>query len=87
LGFIDGHGPVSNAFRAARTARSMSSACPWATSVSAAPVAGSVVANVFPDAASAHSPPINSFLLPRRNPRTSGMAGCSAIAVMAISRQ
>ena len=54
------HGPVSNARRAARTARSMSSASPRAISASLSSVAGLTVSNVLPDAASTHSPSISS---------------------------
>src|SRR5499425_83156 len=54
-------GPSSNALRAARTARSMSSASPSATRARVSPVAGSGVSNVLPDAASAHCPLMNSF--------------------------
>ena len=51
-----GQGPASNALRAARAARSMSSASPSATRASTFPVAGSSVSNVLPDAASTHLP-------------------------------
>ena len=51
----------AKALRAARTARSMSSACPCATWASSSSVAGFRVANVLPDAASTHSPPISSL--------------------------
>ena len=60
--FIRRHGESSsNARRAARTARSMSSACPCATSASVSSVAGLIVANVWPEAASTHSPSISSL--------------------------
>ena len=59
-GVILPHGPSSNARRAARTARSMSSAPPSATRASVSPVAGSGVSNVLPDAASHHCPLMNS---------------------------
>ena len=54
------HGPSSNALRAARTARLMSSASPSATRARVSPVAGLGVSNVLPDAASAHCPSMNS---------------------------
>ena len=49
--FILRHAPVSNARRAALTARSMSSASPSATSASSSSVAGFSVSKVLPDAA------------------------------------
>src|SRR6478735_9741817 len=55
------HGPLSNALRAARTARLMSSASPSATLARVSPVAGFGVSNVLPDAASVHCPSMNSF--------------------------
>ena len=55
------HFPSSKARRAAATARSTSAASPSATCVSTSPVAGFTVSNVFPDAASTHSPPMNSL--------------------------
>ena len=58
--FIFGQGPSSNARRAARTARSASSAPPLATAANASPVDGSIESNVAPDAASVSSPPITS---------------------------
>ena len=51
----------ANAFRAARTARSMSSFSPWAASASRSSVAGLIVSNVAPEAASTHSPSISSL--------------------------
>src|SRR4029077_16335145 len=54
------HGPSSNALRAAFTARSTSSASPSARWARVSPVAGLGVANVLPDAASAHCPLMNS---------------------------
>src|SRR6516162_11530145 len=58
-GVIRPQGPSSNAFRAARTARLMSSASPSATRASVSPVAGLGVSNVLPDAASLHCPLMN----------------------------
>src|SRR4029077_15649508 len=55
------HGPLSNALRAALTARLMSSASPSATLARVSPVAGFGVSNVLPDAASVHCPSMNSF--------------------------
>lgn len=43
-----GHGPLSNASRAASTAKSMSSLIPSATLVITSPVLGSIVSNVLP---------------------------------------
>jgi hypothetical protein len=59
-GVIRLHGPSSNAFRAAWTARSMSSASPSATRASVVPVAGLGVSNVLPEAASDHWPLMKS---------------------------
>src|SRR6516164_10175950 len=53
------HGPSSNAFLAAFTARLMSSASPSATRASVSPVAGLGVSNVLPDAAWLHCPLMN----------------------------
>ena len=54
-------GPVSYAMRAARTARSMSSARPSATWVRTAPVAGLIVLNVAPETASTKRPLMKSL--------------------------
>ena len=54
------HGPSSKARRAARTARSMSTASPSATSASISPVAGLMVSKVLPDTASTICPSMNS---------------------------
>ncbi len=59
-GVIRLHGPSSKARRAARTARSMSSASPSATRARVSPVAGLGVSKVRPDAASDHCPLMNS---------------------------
>ena len=59
-GVILDHGPDSNALRAARTARLMSSASPSAMCARVSPVAGLGVSKVLPDAASAHFPLMNS---------------------------
>ena len=56
--------PPSSAARAAPTARSTSSGPPWATATIGSPVAGSIVSNVRPSAASTCSPPIRSFFGP-----------------------
>src|SRR5258708_5438546 len=61
-GVIAGHGPVSNARRAADTARSTSSLSPSATRATTSPVAGLVTSNVLPDAAGTHLPSIKSCL-------------------------
>src|SRR5262245_14208847 len=61
LGFILGHGPDSNAFRAALTARSMSGFSPSATWHIVSQLAGLTVANVLPDLASIHRPLISIF--------------------------
>jgi hypothetical protein len=53
------HGP-SNAWRAAATARSASSASPAASSAITSPVDGLMLGNVRPEAAGTHSPPISS---------------------------
>src|SRR5271165_2239551 len=55
------HGPSSNAERAARTARLMSSAPPSAMRARVSPVAGFGVSNVLPDAASVHCPLMNNW--------------------------
>src|ERR1700683_2680563 len=59
-GVIRLHGPSSNAARAARTARLMSSASPSAIQARVSPVAGLGVSNVLPDAEAAHCPLMNS---------------------------
>jgi len=61
-GSIRLHGPASNAARAAATALSMSTASPSAAWAMTSPVDGSWTANVFPDAAGTHCPPIRRFL-------------------------
>ena len=55
---IRGQGPCSNASRAARTARSTSSAVPWATSAITSSVAGLMVGKVLPSLAATQRPPI-----------------------------
>ena len=75
------HGPVSNARRAAFTARSMSSASPSATRARVSPVAGLGVSNVFPDAESDHRPSMNSC---RGTPRNASTLR-SRVTVMAAS--
>ena len=69
-GVIRLHGPVSNARRAAFTARSMSSASPSATRARVSPVAGLGVSNVLPDAESDHRPLMNSCRGTPRNAST-----------------
>jgi hypothetical protein len=59
-GVIRLQGPSSNAARAARTARSMSSDSPSAIRARVSPVAGLGVSNVFPDAALVHCPLMKS---------------------------
>jgi len=59
-GVMRSHGPSSNAFRAAATARLTSSASPSAMWASVAPVAGLGVSNVLPEAASAYWPLMKS---------------------------
>src|SRR5476651_1013303 len=49
---------LSNALRAARTARSTSASVPFATSASCSSVAGLIVANVPPPSDARHLPPI-----------------------------
>ncbi len=57
--FMRGHGPSSNAVRAAAIARRASSAAPRATLAYTSPVEGSSVSNVLPSAASTSSPAIS----------------------------
>ena len=59
--FIFGHGPSSNAFRAASAAFRASSAPPLATAANALPVEGSIESMVSPEAASTSWPPITSL--------------------------
>src|SRR5580692_472111 len=56
---IFGHGPDSNALRAAFTARSTSALSPSATLQMTSPVAGFCVSNVLPETESTHLPPIS----------------------------
>src|SRR6516165_5357717 len=58
--FILRHGPSSNAFRAALTARSMSALSPSATWQMVSPVAGLSVGKVLPETLSSHLPPMSS---------------------------
>src|SRR5690348_1256326 len=57
---IFGHGPSSNALRAALTAKSTSALSPSATWQMVSPVAGLRVGKVLPDTLSSHLPPIKS---------------------------
>ncbi len=80
-GSMSGHGPFSNAARAAATARLTSSELASATRAISRPVAGSITAIDSLDFDSTHSPPIS-----RRGPRfrkraTAGDgSGCRAIS-------
>src|SRR5262245_2526536 len=56
---IFGHGPDSNALRAAFTARSISALSPSATSQIVSPVAGLRVGKHLPETESTHLPPMN----------------------------
>ena len=58
--FIFGHGPSSNALRAAWAALRASSASPLATVAKASPVEGSIESKVSPEAASTSPPPMTS---------------------------
>ena len=58
-GAIRGHGPSSNALRAASTARFTSSTSASGTCVSTSPVAGLYTGNVLPEAAATKRPSIS----------------------------
>ena len=60
---IRGHGPWSNARRAAWTARSTSRSSPFATWALTSSVAGLMVAYVSPDAGGRHWPPMKTSLV------------------------
>ena len=74
------HGPVSNALRAAFTARSTSAASASAMRQMTSPVLGSRVSNVFPLRASTHFPSI-SILRSATFGLRDGAAGRGAVAV------
>ena len=78
------HGPVSNALRAALTAKSTSALSPSATWAITSPVAGLSVSNVLPLAASRHVPSISSFVCPTwtRGWWTTGDGIIGAVAVV-----
>src|SRR5947209_105554 len=59
LGVVCGHGPSSNALRAASTARSMSPSAPSGTTPTTSSVAGLITSMVLPLAGATHSPPMN----------------------------
>src|SRR5580693_9014660 len=84
-GVILDHGPVSNAARAALTARSMSSLSPSATRDRTSPVAGLYVGNVFAEGASTHLPLMRILCVRATNFETF-WSSSGAYAVVAIFR-
>src|SRR5207248_3030035 len=74
-------GPLSNALRAAFTARSTSALSPSATSQIFSPVAGLIVANVLPETLSTHLPPmsIGCWVL------TAGLVNESGLDIVAVA--
>ena len=71
----------SSAARAAATAAATSSGPAWATSQIGSPVAGSIVANVRPSAASGRSPPISSRCGRESTNSRAASESASAVAV------